>query len=179
MSIGKKIAACVCATAFGCAAAMPASAARAAVGTDAPVPLHATVVSAASPDILSVVMPAQLPLSIYLDAAGNVDYGAGKTHPVTAAVKNLAASSGPVRVTFDSVADPQGLLEQLELGLNGVNLATASPGIGLVDAIQPGGEAPLTLAPSPRSGVGKPALNDAYNLSVVVKASRIATPQVD
>lgn len=177
MTIFRKLAACACATALGCAAAMPASAALADASTDAPVPLHATLVSAEAPDVLSVVLPAQMPLSIYLDAAGNVDYGAGKTHPVSAAVKNLAASSGPVRVTLDSVSDPGGLLGQLELDLNGIDLATAPPDTELIDAIQPGGEAPLTLTPSPRSTVDKPVLGDAYRLTAVVKASRIPTPQ--
>lgn len=174
----RKIALGACAAAVSAMAATPAFAAT--VGADggtAEVPIHATVVKATDTDVISVVMPAQIPLNIYLDDAGKLDTGANKTQPVTVQVQNQGASTKDVKVSLDKVTDTAGLMAQVKLALNGKDLSQAgSLGAELAGPIAPGFSGDLTLTPSAaNTSPDAPALNlnSQYTVSTVLKASAV------
>lgn len=173
MNMKKKLVAGACATALCSMMAAPAFAAT--VGSEggtAEVPIYATVVPAGGGDVISVVMPAQIPLNIYLDADGKLDMSTGKTEAVSVQVQNMAASTKSVKVTLDSVTDTGKLMSQVKLDINGKDLSTSAQGTELIGSIAPGESESLTLTPAKVSEQAV-SLNGTYTVSTVVKANAV------
>ena len=144
---GKAVAA-VAALALALAAAMPAFGAETIVrdGSSAETVLTGRVKEVE--DVISVVLPSNIKMTIQTDERGFLDEE--NTKDVTVNVVNESRSTKAVRLMLYETTDDQSLLDEVILTLNGQDIKHAVGGasdeLNLTGLIQPGNADTLTMA---------------------------------
>ena len=102
-------------------------------------------------DVISVVLPSNIKMTIKTDEEGRLDEAG--TRDVSVAVENESRSTKAVRLALYETTDDQRLLDEVVLSLNGQNIKQAVGGASgevlLTGSIRPGEADTLTMSASP------------------------------
>lgn len=102
-------------------------------------------------DVISVVLPSNIKMTIKTDEEGRLDEAG--TRDVSVAVENESRSTKAVRLVLYETTDDQRLLDEVVLSLNGQNIKQAVRGASgevlLTGPIRPGEVDTLTMSASP------------------------------
>lgn len=123
-------------------------------------------------DVISVVLPASVGMSIKTDERGRLDQAA--TQNVEVDVINESKSTKTVDIELYETIDDEGLLKEVNLHLNGQNINRAigrSTGeINLIESLSPGETGKLVLSASP-VGADRSIQEGARMVKTTVKAT--------
>ena len=137
------------AAALALACAAPAFGAEAIIDRDGAA--VETVLTGQVGEVISVVLPSNIKMTIKTDEEGRLDEAG--TRDVSVAVENESRSTKAVRLALYETTDDQRLLDEVVLSLNGQNIKQAVGGASgevlLTGSIRPGEADTLTMSASP------------------------------
>lgn len=123
-------------------------------------------------DVISVVLPTSMNMSIKTDDEGHLDQDATKDIEVD--VVNESKSTRPIDVELYETVDDDGLLNEVNLHINGQNINRALGGsaseINLVESLAPGTTEKLVLSATP-VGNNQVIHEGARSVKTTVKAT--------
>ena len=133
------------------AAALALACAAPAFGAEAIIDRDGTGKVGEVEDVISVVLPSNIKMTIKTDEEGRLDEAG--TRDVSVAVENESRSTKAVRLALYETTDDQRLLDEVVLSLNGQNIKQAVGGASgevlLTGSIRPGEADTLTMSASP------------------------------
>lgn len=163
------------ATALALALAMPAAASASSTVVERDGATAETVITGKvgrAGDLISVVLPASISMSIKTDKQGRLDKDA--TKDVEVDVVNESKSTFPIDIELYETVDDDGLLSEVNLHLNGQNINRAVGGasgeINLLESLAPGSTEKLVLSAT-SLGANQIIREGARSVKTTVKAT--------